>query len=134
MATILLIDPNTTRLEAQEGVIRSMGHQPVTATTGADAIVALSAHPATSLLLCNLEIPDGTFEDFVRAVRSSPHYASVPIIMLAEECEPKRLMDIISSGVEGMIKLPMSLELLTATVSKGIEMYARRHMVKRHSA
>ncbi|MFT7678276.1 MAG: CheY-like chemotaxis protein [Planctomycetota bacterium] len=134
MATILIIDPNNLRLEAQEAVIRTMGHNPVTAGSGADAIAALSEHPETSLLLCNLEIPDGTFEDFVKAVRSTPHYAILPFVMLAEECEPSRLMNLISSGIEGMIKLPMSAELLTTTVQKGIDIYAQRHFAEGRSA
>lgn len=134
MATILLLDPNPLRLDAQEGVIRSMGHIPVCTSTGADAIEALSQHPETSLFLCNLEIPDGTFEELVQAVRSTPHYAILPFVMLAEECESKRLMGIITSGVEGMIKLPMNPGLLIATVSKGIEIHSRRHRMERRVA
>lgn len=134
MATILLLDPNTLRLEAQKGAIRAMGHDPICTSTGAEAIAALSQHPGTSLVLCNLDIPDGTFEEFVHAVRSAPHYAILPFVMLAEECDPKRLMDIIVSGVEGMIKLPMTPELLTTTVNKGIEIYGQRQSAAHRAA
>lgn len=134
MATILILDPEPNRLRTHSEVIRGMGHAPVNAASGAAGIQSLSEHPETTLVLCHLDIPDGRFEDFLRAVRSSPHYAIVPFVMMAEDCDASRLLNLVTIGVEGTCKLPVDPEFLAATVRKGIEVYAQRHLLERRSA
>ena len=107
---------------------------PVNAASGAAAIQVLSEHPETTLVLCHLDVPDGRFEEFLRAVRSSPHYAIVPFVMMAEDCDASRLLNLVTIGVEGTCKLPVDPEFLAATVRKGIEVYAQRHLLERRSA
>lgn len=134
MATILIIDPEASRLRLHSDVIRSMGHAPVTAASGAAGIQALSDHPETTLVACHLNLPDGRFEDFLAAVRRAPHYAIVPFVMMAEDIDSTRLLQLVSSGVEGTLKLPVDPEFLAHTVRKGIEVYAQRHLLERRVA
>ncbi|MCP5023482.1 MAG: hypothetical protein GY930_17145 [bacterium] len=92
------------------------------------AIKELSENPDIDLVVSELELPDGTFEQLFDSVRSSPHYQRVPFLLLTKEVSSSRLIRMIAQGVENSAKTPVSEVNLHFLISRGLKCRTNRQL------
>ncbi len=128
MAKILFVDPDLTSLCRHLEMTRIIGHKAIGATTGMKAIKELSANPDVALVVSELDLPDGTFEQLFQSVRSSPHYQRVPFLLLTSKVDSTRLIRMIAQGVENSAKRPVSEDELRFLIGRGLKCRTNRQL------
>ncbi len=107
---------------------RQMGHHAIGSPTGMKAIEELSMNPEIGLIVSELDLPDGSFEQLFRSIRSSPHYQRVPFLLLTESIQSTRLIRLIAHGVENSAKKPISEEDLRFLIGRGLKCRTNRQL------
>lgn len=112
-ATILIVEDDTHFASAIRGALEDEGFDTVVAATVAEASSQFEQR-APALILLDWNLPDGSGEDVVRAVR--PRNASVPIVVMSAA----RDAIVASYGVDARDRLakPFDLGRLVALVRR----------------
>ena len=76
MATILLIDDNSTLRAMIEGILTGVGHRVEFATTGGDGVARYRANPA-EVIICNLFMPKSQGVKAVAALRKINEHVQI---------------------------------------------------------
>ncbi|HPF14094.1 MAG: hypothetical protein H6830_00775 [Planctomycetes bacterium] len=126
MAQILFIDPDLTALHGHLRQAKALGHVPIGATAGMRGIEELSRNPGVSLIVSELDLPDGSFEQLFQAVRTSEHYAQVPFLVLSGVVESTRMLRLIARGVEYAAKKPITEDELRFLLGRALKCFADR--------
>ncbi|MEZ5973304.1 MAG: hypothetical protein R3F17_03435 [Planctomycetota bacterium] len=134
MAQILFIDPDLAALHGHIGQAKSLGHEPIGATAGMRGIEELSRNPQVALIVSELDLPDGTFEQLFASVRSSPYYAEVPFLVLSSSVESTRLIRLIARGVEYAAKKPVSEDEMRFLIGRALKTHNDRAQREMHHA
>ena len=121
MAQLLFIDPDLAALHSHIHQAKCLGHEPIGATAGLRGIEELSRNPGIALIVSELDLPDGKFEQLFQAVRSSPYYGQVPFMVLSSSVESTRLIRLIASGVEYAAKKPTSEDEMRFLVGRALK-------------
>lgn len=101
---------------AMRRIIRHMlegnGFDIIEAEHGQEALQKLqgAATPDVMLVDWNMPVMDGL--TFVQAIRSSPEYTHVPIIMVTTETEIERISRAIAAGANEYVMKPFDQEIL----------------------
>lgn len=128
MAKVLFVDPDPASLNRQVSLTRADGHLAIGASTGMKAIKELSENPDIALVVSELDLPDGTFEQLFESVRTSPHYQRVPFLLLTKEVSSSRLIRMIAQGVENSAKKPVSEVDLRFLICRGLKCRTNRQL------
>ena len=126
MAQILFIDPDLTALHTHLSQAKSLGHEPIGATAGMRAVEELSRNPEIRMVVSELDLPDGTFEELFLSIRHSPYYNQLPFLVLSTQVKSTRLIRLISSGVEYAAKKPISEDEMRFLLGRGLKCAADR--------
>jgi CheY-like chemotaxis protein len=116
MATkLLIVDDNDHLREIFRALLQFSGYQTFDAATGIEAIdKACSMQP--DLILMDINLPDMSGIDVVRAIRGNPQTSQIPIIglsaVLARDLRDKALQ----SGMVDYLEKPISAELLRSKI------------------
>jgi len=106
---ILVVDDDAPILLLMRSVLREFGFEAVTAASGAQAIE--SAQQRTpALVLLDKNMPGMSGDEVVRALRSTPGVAHVPILILSGE--PMSKSEIVEIGADGAILKPFDVPAL----------------------
>ncbi|MBL4770686.1 MAG: hypothetical protein JKY61_05995 [Planctomycetes bacterium] len=128
MAQLLFVDPDLDSLTRHVGLARQLGHEAIGASTGMKAIEELSRNPGIALIVSELDLPDGTFEQLFQSIRSSPHYQRVPFLLLTNEIHSTRLIRLIAHGVENSAKKPISETDFRFLIARGLKCRTNRQL------
>ncbi len=121
MAQILFIDPDLTALHSHIGQAKALGHEPIGATAGMRAIEELSRNPDIRMIVSELDLPDGKFEELFQSIRHSPYYGQLPFLVLSAKVESTRLIRLIANGVEYAAKKPVSEDEMRFLLGRGLK-------------
>jgi signal transduction histidine kinase len=74
-----------------------------------------------SLLLIDLDLPDGSGEDLVYHVKSNPQYSHMPIMILSADALPETIDRLHAAGVEHYMTKPLDVAVFSKKVRELIE-------------
>jgi DNA-binding NtrC family response regulator len=139
-AKILIVDDNRDILLGLENRIASMGHEPVTAETGKDAL-RLIEEGDFDLVLLDLELPFLSGLEVLERVRSASHsgrrsegetsttYTTPLIVILTAFATIERAVQAMQLGAFDFITKPFSADHLTVVVKKALDIVALHRQV-----
>ncbi|WP_233859952.1 response regulator [Paraburkholderia sp. HD33-4] len=90
MALVLLVDDDLNLLRALETLVTSDGYRVRTAVDGFDAL-SMVALEKPDLIVSDVMMPRMDGADLVRALKSEPAHAHIPVIMLSAAAFPHGL-------------------------------------------
>jgi signal transduction histidine kinase len=103
------------------------------ASDGQDGLEqALSLPP--DLILCDMSMPRINGEQLVKALRSRSDYDDVPIVVLSESADEKRLVEMLREGAQDYLIKPFNREELRARVANLLTMRQVRRLLEREIA
>lgn len=117
MAIILTVEDSITLRKVTTAILSRAGHTVVEARYGSEAIKK-AATVAADLVLSDLHMPGLDGLAVVKALRSLPHYATVPILLLTTETDLRKVEEAKEAGATGWLVKPFSAEKLMAIVGK----------------
>ena len=116
MVKILVVD-DSLMVRRQVGVTLSgAGFSVVEAQDGLEALEKIS--PDTALVVLDVNMPKMGGLQFLASLRARAEYASVPVVMLTTEGQPKLMQQAKALGAKGWIIKPFKPALLVAAAEK----------------
>lgn len=93
MMTVLHVEDDELLVEAVRGAFEAFGFRGTClaahSVREAKRLLTKPGGPTINLILSDMNLPDGTGLDIVRTVRSNPSHASVPIVILSADTDPR---------------------------------------------
>jgi CheY-like chemotaxis protein len=93
------------------------GYTVLTAGSGAQAL-ALAADATPRLLLLDLDLPDMSGLETLRALRALPGFAKVPAVFLTAACGPQVEAELWAAGVVELLRKPFRPRQLVQAVAR----------------
>ena len=114
----LVVDDFAPMREIARKVLQEMGYEHILeANDGATALPLLRAHPF-DLLITDWNMPKLPGIELLRAVRSEPKLAALPVLMVTAEVKREQIIAATQAGVNGYIIKPFTAAALAAKVQK----------------
>lgn len=126
MAQILIIDPDIGALHSHINQAKALGHEPIGATSGMRGIEELSRNPEIQMIMCELDLPDGSLEQLFASVRQSPHYDRIPFLALSGAVESTRMLRLIATGIEYAAKKPITEDEMRFLIGRALKNHSDR--------
>lgn len=120
MATILIVDDDTTKLDLLSTIVGLLGHQAVQAHSGSEALDLLLEHQP-DLILLDLMMPRLDGYETMRRIRSGAHSPHVPIVVVTASQEADVEERVAESGGDRVCFKPVSIPMLTEAVAELVE-------------
>lgn len=119
---ILVVEDQVLFLETVVKMLHSSGYQVVSATDGEQAMQKLSTQITPfDVMLCDYAMPNMDGLSFVKAVRESPSWKDVPIVMLTAMADKKLVIQLAQLGVKHyLLKSAFSLAELRRVIDEAI--------------
>jgi CheY-like chemotaxis protein len=113
---ILVIDDDSDIREIVSFVLATEGHEVCGAADGVAGLSQLRSGGRPSLILLDLMMPRLDGEGFLKALRSDPSLADIPVVILT--AHPGARSKAAELGAAGCLLKPVELEDLIATVAR----------------
>ncbi len=97
MGTVLVVDDHEDIRRMFARLVRSCGHEAVTAADGEEGIASAIERPP-GLMILDLMMPRITGFDVLRTLRADPRTASVPIVVFSALHDPEFVEQALSLG------------------------------------
>jgi two-component system, chemotaxis family, chemotaxis protein CheY len=118
-ATILVVDDSMAMRRLVCTTLRVEGFECIEATDGNDALERLADHRVELVLTDQwMEGMDGL--ELTKIIRSAPHLATVPVIVLTTDTSPDRCQLLRDAGALGVLEKTVDPEILTRTVRRAL--------------
>jgi CheY-like chemotaxis protein len=111
---ILVIDDDNDIREIISAVLAAEGHEVVGAVDGVAALDHLQRDGRPSLILLDMMMPRLDGEGFIKAMRSDPNLADIPVVILT--AHPGARAKASELGAAGCLRKPVELTDLLAAV------------------
>jgi signal transduction histidine kinase len=115
MDTILVIDDEPSLRMTMRLTLQAEGFVVLEAGNCRDAILAAKAH-APGLIVCDVEMPDGTGHDVFEALKQNPTTSTIPFIFITGKNDPNEMRRSMEQGADDFLVKPFALKLLLAAV------------------
>nr|WP_284710903.1 HD domain-containing phosphohydrolase [Desulfovibrio aminophilus] len=102
---ILVVDDEAVNRDVLAGLLRSFGHEPMLADSGLMALEKLNA--GVDLVLLDAVMPFMDGYDLVRAIRSDPRHADIPLIMVTALAAKEDRLRAVDAGCSDFISKPI---------------------------
>lgn len=116
--TILTVDDSRTMRDMVSHTLKGAGFDVITADDGDSALDALKDRAPVDLVITDLNMPNMDGFGLIEALRASPAYKFVPILMLTTESDGEKKERGKSLGATGWIVKPFNPEKLVQIVNK----------------
>jgi CheY-like chemotaxis protein len=113
---ILIIDDDDDLRCILDLVLAAQGHEVVTAADGVVGLDQLRVGVRPSLILLDMMMPRLDGEGFLRAMRSNPHTADIPVVILTGH--PDAHEKAAQLGTAGCLVKPVELAELLGTIAR----------------
>ena len=89
MARVMVVDDEDVLLEMLAALVEELGHQPLTATNGQEALSILAkASEPPALILSDVMMPRMNGIELARALKTHPDYQEVPLLLMSAAFRP----------------------------------------------
>ncbi|MGE4297268.1 MAG: response regulator [Desulfovibrionaceae bacterium] len=119
-ATILAVEDNPALLLLIKRFLQRDGHAVIAASNGVEALAAMPARP--DCIITDLYMPEMDGFDLIMALRDSPRFDNVPIILLSGETDEATLGIARELGADLILGKPFSVETLREAVASALPM------------
>jgi ActR/RegA family two-component response regulator len=117
--TILVVDDDLGTLETAAHIVRKLGFEPATASSGRDGLtVARASSPALGVI--DLRLPDMSGTDVIRALRSID--ADLPLILISGFMTVPDAVEAMRLGARDVIEKPISVEDLEVRIAGALDL------------
>jgi two-component system response regulator MprA len=113
---ILVIDDDRDIREIVVELLAAEGHEVAGAVDGAAAIDQLQRGARPSLIFLDMMMPRLDGEGFLKAMRSDPSLADIPVVILT--AHPGAQLKATELGAAGCLRKPVEIDDLLATVER----------------
>ncbi|MCW2339155.1 DNA-binding response OmpR family regulator [Sphingobium sp. B2D3A] len=97
-----------------------MGYMPESADSARSGLAAIYAS-RPDIVLLDYMMPDLTGLAVLRELRSNPHYADLPVIMLTARTEATTIVDVLEAGANDYVPKPIDFIALKARIEKQLQ-------------
>ncbi len=115
--SIITVDDSSTMRRMVSFTLKSAGYDVIEAEDGANALKLLKTRPV-DMVISDINMPNMDGITLTKQLRTIPHYARTPIILLTTESDPGKKNEGRAAGATGWIVKPFNQEQLLAVVSK----------------
>jgi two-component system cell cycle response regulator DivK len=116
VARILLVDDYPQNIALMVSLLRSLGHEPIAAASGALA-VELAGRVPVDLVLLDIQMPDMDGFETAKELRKNPALAGVPFVAVTSLALQGERESILESGFSGYIAKPIDAALLPEQIA-----------------
>lgn len=117
MAKVLVVDDEDVLLEMLAALVEDLGHEPITATNGREALACLEAsNDLPELILSDVMMPRMSGLEFAATVKSNPLLHNVPIILLSAANRPREGM-----VADRFVHKPCDIDMLAALIEEYVD-------------
>lgn len=113
---VLIVEDSHSQLVMMESVLRSFGHRPRTAATGAEARSQIEAG-IPDLMLLDLVLPDCSGIDLIKPLRVAAGERWVPIVLMSAGDASEEVLQGLGVGADDFMVKPIHPGLLQAKIS-----------------
>lgn len=114
---VMVVEDNPVSARLLEGILHAAGHDVVTAASRSAALALVGSHGEIHLVVCDIELPDGSGLDLVVEMKSNPTYARVPVIMCTGADDPQTVRAAIDAGCASYLLKPVNAARLLDRVA-----------------
>lgn len=114
MATVLIVEDRDVQLEIFVAMLKSRGHEIITATNGQEAVEAAFAR-TPDLVIMDIDMPVMNGFDATRAIKAK---LPVPIVLLSALSTDAQVNDAFDAGCDGFEQKPITKARLLAVVDE----------------
>ena len=119
-ATILIVDDMETNLNILCVLVHSLGHLPVLAKSGKEALSALKKH-SPDLVLLDILMPDMNGYEVLATIRQSTRFRRLPVVVISAISEMESIIKCIQLGADDYLTKPFNKVLLEARIQNCLE-------------
>nr|MBN1228199.1 response regulator [Anaerolineae bacterium] len=117
MATILVIDDDSSLLQMMSLMLKRAGHEPILAANGHEGIQMARTH-RPDLAVIDVMMPDINGFDVCRTLRGNPGTNQIPLLVLTALAQPEQQDMALESGADDFITKPVTRDDLTRHVDE----------------
>jgi two-component system chemotaxis response regulator CheY len=117
---ILIVDDSKAMRAIIGRLVRKLGHETVEAAHGREALEKLNAESGIELALVDWNMPYVNGVELVKAVRSTRHLASLPMLMVTSEAEVGRIQVALEAGADEYLMKPFTDEQLVSKIAMAV--------------
>lgn len=114
---LLVVDDDQAMRDILEPVLISLGFDVFLASSGNQALREL-AHRQPDVILMDIRLSDSDGVTLTRQLKSSPHLAHIPIVLMTGDSRRERLISSIEAGAADFIAKPFTIGVLRAKLEK----------------
>ena len=107
---VLVVDDSPTTRKFVAFSLRLLGCRVIEAMDGQDALDQLARNPETALIFTDLNMPNMDGLSLLRAVKSSPAHAHLPVLVLSSEQDDPVRQESLAAGADDYLVKPFSSE------------------------
>lgn len=119
-ATVLIVDDIEVNLNLLHILVSSLGHVPVPATNGREALSLLQQHQP-DLVLLDILMPDMDGFQVLTAIRQAPQFRKLPVVVISAISEMDSIVKCIQLGADDYLTKPFNKTLLEARIQNCLE-------------
>jgi two-component system, chemotaxis family, chemotaxis protein CheY len=108
----LIVDDSTTMRMILKAHLKKLGFEVTEAINGRDALVRLKAMVTADLVMVDWNMPEMDGLDFVRAVRTEPAYAALPMMMVTTNTDRAHVQQALEAGANEYIMTPFTADMI----------------------
>ena len=114
---ILYVEDNATNARLLAKYVSLRAHASLLLADSAEAGVALALQQAPDLILMDMHLPRASGLDALRALRSHPRTAGIPVVAVSADAVPENIQTALAAGFDQYLTKPIDfrqLDLLLA--------------------
>jgi two-component system chemotaxis response regulator CheY len=115
---ILIVDDSATMRRIIRNNLKAMGHEAVVEAEHGEAALARIKSEPIDFVIADWAMPVMNGLEMVRAIRSSPAHAQLPILMITAAGQEEDILQAIQAEVSGYIVKPFEPEILKAKINQ----------------
>lgn len=123
-ARVAVIEDNRDNLELVTTLLRALGHEPLTATSGRDGI-ELVRRERPDIVLLDLTMPEMDGFETLRELRRDAGTRAVPVVAVTAHAMVGDREAILAQGFDGYVPKPIAVEQLVEEMSRHLADGAR---------
>jgi CheY-like chemotaxis protein len=114
---VLVVEDNPVSSRFVESVLRGAGYQVLVAQTKSEAMSALATRSDVGMVICDIELPDGSGLDLVAEFRLDGIHATLPVIMCTAAGDGESVRAAFAAGCSGYVLKPVNAARLLDRVA-----------------
>ena len=116
---ILIAEDNLVNQQVLEGILRHAGHQVILASSGEQALDVLSQQiDSVEMLILDMNMPDYSGTEVIRAMRYMDTGHDIPIIILTADATPQAKQRCLEAGANEFLTKPIDSRSLLESVAR----------------